>query len=88
MNNNKNEVVFTGYLAEVIRLQAEKKGITPEAYILSFFEKRCNAPRRGENARGVETKPQARVQPALRLCHDQAHQCFYLELRCNAPYRK
>ena len=57
MNNNKNEVVFTGYLAEVIRLQAEKKGITPEAYILSFFEKRCNAPRRGENARRVETKP-------------------------------
>ena len=43
----KNEIVFEGYLAELIRLQAEKAGITPEAYILSFFEEGCNAPDRG-----------------------------------------
>lgn len=41
-----NEIVFEGYLAELIRLQAEKAGMTPEAYILSFFDKRCNAPGR------------------------------------------
>lgn len=35
---------FTGYLAELIRLQAERIGKTPQDYILSFFEKRCNAP--------------------------------------------
>lgn len=41
---NENVVVFTGYLAEMIRLQAEKKGMTPEAYVLSFFDRGCNAP--------------------------------------------
>ena len=35
---------FTGYLAELIRLQAERVGKTPQAYVLSFFEARCNAP--------------------------------------------
>lgn len=42
-----NEIIFEGYLAELIRLQAEKVGMTPEAYILSFFCKRCNAPAKG-----------------------------------------
>lgn len=37
-------VVFDGYVAEMVRLQAEKQGLSPEAYIISFFEKRCNAP--------------------------------------------
>lgn len=36
---------FKGYIAELIRLQAEKKGMSPEAYIFSFFEVRCNAPK-------------------------------------------
>ena len=35
---------FSGYLAELIRLQAERIGKTPQAYVLSFFETRCNAP--------------------------------------------
>lgn len=35
---------FTGYLAELIRLQAERVGKTPQAYVLSFFETRCIAP--------------------------------------------
>ena len=32
-----NTVVFTGYLAELITLQAERKNLTPEDYIRSFF---------------------------------------------------
>lgn len=44
-----NKIVFEGYLAELIRLQAEKAGMTPESYILSFFDKRCNAPDRELN---------------------------------------
>lgn len=39
-----NTVIFEGYLAELIRLQAEKCGLTPEVYIISFFANRCNAP--------------------------------------------
>ena len=35
---------FTGYLAELIRLQAERMGKSPQAYVLSFFETGCNAP--------------------------------------------
>ena len=42
---NDHVEYFDGYLAELITLQAEKNGMTPEAYILSFFEKRCNAPK-------------------------------------------
>lgn len=38
-------IVFDGYVAELIRLQAEKLGLTPEAYIISFFKAGCNAPR-------------------------------------------
>lgn len=38
--------VFSGYLAELIKLQAERAGVTPEEYVISFFRARCNAPRR------------------------------------------
>lgn len=38
--------VFSGYLAELIKLQAERAGVTPEEYVISFFCARCNAPRR------------------------------------------
>lgn len=41
---DNNTVVFKGYLAELIRVLAEKEGKTPEAFVLSFFEVRCNAP--------------------------------------------
>ena len=37
-------VYFDGYLAELIRLVAEKKNKSVEEYVLSLFEKRCNAP--------------------------------------------
>ena len=30
-------VVFTGYLAELVTLQAERRKLTPEDYIRSFF---------------------------------------------------
>lgn len=39
-----NTIFFDGYLAELITLQAERLGLTPEEYILSFFNARCNAP--------------------------------------------
>lgn len=42
---NEHVEYFDGYLAELITLQAEKDGMTPEAYILSFFETGCNAPK-------------------------------------------
>ena len=43
-NEQEHTQTFSGYLAELIRLQAERVGKTPQAYILSFFETRCNAP--------------------------------------------
>lgn len=39
-----NEIVFEGYLAELIALRAERQGMTPEDYVLSIFATRCNAP--------------------------------------------
>lgn len=39
-----NTVTFSGYIAEVIALRAERKHTTPAAYVLSFFEGRCIAP--------------------------------------------
>ena len=39
-----NEIIFEGYLAELIALRAERQGMTPEAYVLSIFAKGCNAP--------------------------------------------
>lgn len=33
----KHTVIFTGYLAELVELQAERRNITPEDYIRSFF---------------------------------------------------
>lgn len=39
-----NEIVISGYTAEVIVLLAERLGITPEEYVLSFFRRGCNAP--------------------------------------------
>lgn len=44
-----NEIIFSGYFAEVIALRAERKGVTPQEYILSFFEPRCNAPDGGSD---------------------------------------
>lgn len=38
------EVVFTGMLAELIILLAERKGVSPSDYVISFFDKGCNAP--------------------------------------------
>ena len=35
---------FSGYLAELIKLRAERAGMTPQEYVLSFFERGCNAP--------------------------------------------
>lgn len=40
----EHTATFTGYLAQLIELYAERAGKTPQAYILSFFDKRCNAP--------------------------------------------
>ncbi|MBO7689048.1 MAG: hypothetical protein J6V72_21900 [Kiritimatiellae bacterium] len=42
-----NEIIFEGYLAELIALRAERLGMTPEAYVLSIFAKGCNAPEPG-----------------------------------------
>lgn len=39
-----NEIVFDGYLAELIALRAERQGMTPEEYVISIFAARCNAP--------------------------------------------
>lgn len=51
-NETTNEVehveTFDGYLAELIRVQAEKDGKTAEELVLSFFDARCNAPSRGD----------------------------------------
>lgn len=35
---------FDGYTAELIRLQAEKKGMSVEAFVISLFDTGCNAP--------------------------------------------
>lgn len=39
-----NEFVFSGMLAELIELFAERKGVSPSDYVLSFFDTGCNAP--------------------------------------------
>lgn len=39
-----NTIIFTGYLAEQIRLCAERANKTPEAFIVSLFAEGCNAP--------------------------------------------
>lgn len=39
-----NEIIFEGYLAELIALRAERQGMTPEDYVLSIFAKGCIAP--------------------------------------------
>lgn len=38
------EVVFTGMLAELIILLAERNGLSPSDYVISLFDKGCNAP--------------------------------------------
>ena len=38
-------IVFDGYLAHLITVQAENKKISPADYVLSFFGTGCNAPR-------------------------------------------
>ena len=38
-------VTFDGYLAEVIELQASRRNLSPEDYILSLFKEGCNAPK-------------------------------------------
>lgn len=45
VNVETRTATFNGYIAEMIRLQAERKGMSPEEYVLSFFEMRCNAPK-------------------------------------------
>ena len=42
---NDTTVTFEGYLAEVIELQASRRNLSPEDYILSFFVRGCNAPK-------------------------------------------
>ena len=38
-------VYFEGYMAELIKLQAERRGMSAEDYVLSFFlGDGCNAP--------------------------------------------
>ena len=41
---NDHVEYFDGYLAELVMVFAEKAGVTPADYILSFFGGRCNAP--------------------------------------------
>lgn len=41
---NDTTVTFEGYLAEIIELQASRRNLSPEDYILSFFVGGCNAP--------------------------------------------
>lgn len=41
---NDTIVTFEGYLAEMIELQASRRNLSPEDYILSFFVRGCNAP--------------------------------------------
>lgn len=39
------EVIFDGYLAELITLRAEREGLTAEEYVLNIFLRGgCNAP--------------------------------------------
>jgi hypothetical protein len=40
-----NMVTFSGYIAEQIRVCADRAKITPEAFVLSLFDKGCNAPK-------------------------------------------
>lgn len=44
MTDTEETVVFAGYLAELIRLQAERAGMDAETYVVSLVAKRCNAP--------------------------------------------
>lgn len=58
--NEDNVVVFEGYLAAQIELQAERAGKTPQEYVLSFFETWCNAPtgnQEDETKEGVKSLP-------------------------------
>ena len=36
-DTTEHKEVFSGYLAELIKLQAERAGVTPEEYINSFL---------------------------------------------------
>ena len=39
------EVIFDGYLAELITLRAEREGLTAEQYVVNIFLRNgCNAP--------------------------------------------
>lgn len=38
-------VTFNGYLAEVIELQASRRNLSPEDYVLSLFKEGCNTPK-------------------------------------------
>lgn len=46
-------IKLTGYTAEVIKIRAQQAGLTPAQYILSFFEKRCNAPKPKKRTRAA-----------------------------------
>lgn len=41
-----HKVIFTGYLAELLKLQAEKRKISAADLVISFFDTRCNAPQK------------------------------------------
>lgn len=56
-NETEKTTTITGYEAELIKLQAERLGKTPEEFVLSFFEVRCIAP---TSRGGVRRAPSAR----------------------------
>lgn len=49
--NTEIVITFDGYLAELIKIVAEREKKTPEEYILSLFDVRCNAPEALEGVR-------------------------------------
>ena len=60
MSPKENVVVFEGYIAAQIELQAERAGKTPQEYVLSFFDTGCNAPtetKEGKAKEGVKALP-------------------------------
>lgn len=48
-----HKITFSGYLAQLIKVQAESKKISPSDYVLSFFGEGCNAPRSKISMKGI-----------------------------------
>lgn len=57
-----NTVTFTGYIAEVIALRAERKSKTPSDYVLSFFDNRCIAPKPRKSSSDRRKSSRRKVQ--------------------------